>query len=257
MDKRLADRFQSDTLAVGSWVSIGHPTVAELAAMAQPDFILIDLEHTPISYETAQSMVRAIQSLDSRSEPVIRARSNDRSWIQRALDLGVSSLMVPMINSAAEAEAAVAASRYPPDGNRGVAGSRAAGFGTTLRETVEKANDRITLIAQIETERAVDSVKEIAATPGVDALFVGPSDLTANLGIVGEVDRPEFHEAVVRIIEAGNASDVPIGTLAIGHDQIQSQLDLGFDFAITGKDTIHLLDGIEEAVSDARTHSSV
>ena len=248
MDSGLASVLNDDALAVGTWLSVGHPTVAELATLAGPDFLLIDLEHTPTTYETALEMVRATEAADPRVAPVIRPRANDRPLIQRALDLGIPGVMIPMIADKAEAKAAVSACQYPPIGTRGVAGTRPAEYGAAFGQYVQTADEAVTVILQIETEAAVENVDQIASVEGVDALFVGPSDLTANLGIFGEADHDTYRRAVERVRQAGEKHGLPVGTLAVGEWQVRDQLDLGFDFIIAGKDEIHLRKGIEDTV---------
>ena len=247
MSERLKRAFAARDPVVGGWVSIGHPAVAEATAMVEFDFALIDLEHTPTTLETVQHMVYAIEATSGPTEPVVRVPVNDPVPVKQVLDTGVSSVMVPFVETAAEARDAVAATRYPPEGVRGVAGSRAAGFGARFEEYVATANDRVCTIVQIETERAVENAADIASVEGVDALFVGPSDLSRSLGTFGDLDSEVFTAAVDHVLSAARGADVPVGTLAIGDEKIRGQANHGFDWMIVGKDATHVLNGSEAA----------
>ena len=247
MSERLKRAFAAREPVVGGWVSIGHPAVAEATAMVGFDFALIDLEHTSTTLETVQHMVYAIEATDGPTEPVVRVPVNDPVPVKQVLDTGVSSVMVPFVETADEARDAVAATRYPPDGVRGVAGSRAAGFGARFEEYVAAANDRTCTVVQIETERAVENAADIAAVEGVDALFVGPSDLSRSLGTFGDLDSEVFTAAVDHVLSAARDADVPVGTLAIGDENVRRQASHGFDWMIVGKDATHILNGSEAA----------
>lgn len=247
MSDRLKRAFAAGDPVVGGWVSIGHAAVAEATAMVGFDFALLDIEHTPTTLETIQHMVYAIEATDGPTEPLVRVPANDPVPVKQVLDTGVSSVMVPFVETAEEARDAVAATRYPPEGIRGVAGSRAAGFGRRFEEYVSAANDRTCTVVQIETERAVENASDIASVEGVDALFVGPSDLSRSLGTFGDLDSEVFTAAVDHVLSAARDADVPVGTLAIGEENVRRQVDLGFDWMIVGKDATHVLNGSEAA----------
>jgi 2-keto-3-deoxy-L-rhamnonate aldolase RhmA len=249
MSERLKRAFAAREQVVGSWVSIGHAAVAEVNAMLGFDFALIDIEHTPTTMETVQHMVHAVEAADGDTEPLVRVPINDPVPIKQVLDTGVSAVMVPFVETEAEARDAVAAARYPPAGMRGIAGSRAAGYGLEFEEYVTSANDRVCTVLQIETERAVENAGAIATVDGVDALFVGPSDLSGALGAFGDLDSAVFRTAVDEVLAAAHDRGVPVGTLAIGADAIRRQVDLGFDFMIVGKDASHLATGARDAMA--------
>jgi 2-keto-3-deoxy-L-rhamnonate aldolase RhmA len=215
------------------------------------DFALVDMEHTPASFETVTETTRAVDAADGDTATIARAPWNDPVAIKRILDAGVQGVMVPMVESAEEAEAFVEATRYPPEGIRGVAGARAADYGLSLGEYVAEANERIVTIAQVETEAGLANVEEIAAVDGLDALFVGPADLSTALGIFGEYDHPEFDAAVETILETAHAEDVPVSTLAASGDQIEDWVDRGFDFLMAGIDASYVMAGAGRAKATA------
>lgn len=247
--KRLKERFSHVDPVVGNWLSIGHSSVAELTAMLAFDFAMMDLEHTPTSLETIQGMVHAVEAVDGPTEPMVRIPDNDPVFVKRVLDTGVSGVMVPMIDSAAEARELVAAAKYPPEGRRGIAGSRAAGYGLEFEEYVTDANDETLVIAQIETERGLANAEEIAAVDGVDAIFAGPADLSGSLGVFGEWESDRLAAAMERVADAAAAEGLLAGTLAVRPEDIDLRAEQGFECIIVGKDAAYIADGSREAMA--------
>ena len=243
----LKDKLAQRRPVVGGWLSIGHPSVAELMSLMEFDFILVDLEHTPISLDAVQQLVHAIEAADTKTQPVIRVPSNDPSWVQRILDTGVTNIMVPKVGTADEARRVVESSQYPPEGSRGIAGSRATGYGLNFEEYVSSINDDILIVAQIENETGIANASEIAATNGITALFVGPADLSGALDCFGRWDSPEYTGAVETIIDRARRHDVPTGTFSADPADVGTQIDHGFDFIIAGKDASHIVNGCREA----------
>lgn len=236
----LKDKFRTETDLVGAWLSIGHPTVAEVTATHDFDFVLIDTEHTPLSLETVENMSRGVDAADGDTKALVRVPSDDPVRIKRVLDIGVAGIMVPRIETADEARDIVQAVTYPPDGVRGVASGRAATYGNDFQQYVETADDSITTVVQIETQRGLDNAGAIAAVDGIDAIFVGPADLSANLGIFGEWENDRLDAAIDQVVSAGAAAEIPVGTLVVDPDDIETRVEQDFDFLIVGKDTSHL-----------------
>ena len=243
----LKERFARTDPVVGNWLSIGHPSVAELTAKLGFDFAMIDLEHTTTSLETVQGMVHAIEAVDGPTEPLVRIPDDDPVSVKRVLDTGVAGVMVPMIDSVAEAESLVDSATYPPEGTRGIAGSRAAGYGIEFEEYVANANDETTIVAQIETEAGLESVEEIAAVDGIDAIFAGPADLSGSLGVFGEWESDRLTDAMERIAAAAAAEGKLAGTLAVRHEDIELRANQGFEFIIAGQDTGYVASGSADA----------
>ncbi|WP_280537743.1 aldolase/citrate lyase family protein [Halopenitus sp. POP-27] len=236
----LKQRFQTETNLVGAWLSIGHPTVAEVTATRGFDFVLIDTEHTTINLETVENMSRGVDAAEGDTETLVRVPSDDPVRIKRVLDIGVAGIMVPRIETAEAARDVVNAVTYPPNGMRGVASGRAATYGDAFQEYVETADEKITTVVQIETPTGLENVGEIAAVEGIDAVFVGPADLSANLGIFGEWDSDRLDAAIEKVVTAGDEAGIPVGTLVVDPDDIEMRVEQGFDFLIVGKDTSHL-----------------
>lgn len=232
---------------VGNWISIGHPAVGEITAHLGFDFAVIDTEHTSMAVNVVEDVIRAIESVGGDTAPLVRVPSHDPARIKRILDAGAAGLMLPMVETAADAEDVVEAMRYPPEGVRGAAPARASSYGRTFDEYFETANDRLVTIVQIETKRGVDNVEKIAAVDGIDALQIGQGDLSASLGTFGEWDDNDFEDAIERVVEVADDADVPVGMLALDHDGIDRWLDVGIDFLIVGADMVYLQDGAEAA----------
>ncbi|PSP86396.1 aldolase [Halobacteriales archaeon QS_1_68_17] len=248
MSDNLKQQVRNREHPIGTWISIGHPSVAELTATLDFDFLLVDTEHTTMSLETVENMDRATDAAPGTTETVIRVPWNDPVRLKRVLDIGIGGVMVPMIESAAEARELVEAVRYPPDGRRGIAAGRAANYGLNFREYVRNANGSVLTIVQIETEPGLSNVEEIARVDGIDALFVGPADLSGSLGVFGQWEAEAFTDAIDRVIATGDAADTPVGTLAIQHDHVPRRIEQGFDFLIVGKDTTTLANGNQDAI---------
>lgn len=233
---------------IGTWISIGHPTVAEAVASVGLDFVLIDTEHTTMTLETVENMCRGVDAAQGDTQAIIRVPWNDAVTLKRVVDIGVAGVMVPMVETAEEAHRIVDAIRYPPEGTRGIAGSRATNYGLDFEEYVKNANGSITAIAQIETERALDNVAEIASVEGIDALFVGPSDLSGALGLFGERESDEYQRALERVVAESHEANTPVGTLTVDEESVQAHVDQGFDYLIVGKDTSQLISATRGAV---------
>lgn len=203
---RLKARLNAGETLFGVFLGIPAPSMAEIAGWAGFDFVFADTEHGPGHSESAVGMVRAAEA--GGTEALVRVTSSERTQILRALDAGASGVLVPQVNSKEEAERAGAAAHYPPDGVRGIAFSiRAARYG--LRKPAEylaAAKEETLVCVQVESGQAVERVAEIASVPLIDVLFVGPTDLSMNLGHPGDPTHPEVEEAIDRIFEAALAS---------------------------------------------------
>jgi 2-keto-3-deoxy-L-rhamnonate aldolase RhmA len=236
------------TDAVGTWTSLSDPAVAEIAAGGGFDFV-VDTEHAPLGLETVADCLRAIDAAAGRS--VVRVPWNDPVHIKRLLDLGPDGLLVPMVDTASAAREAVAATRYPPEGERGVAAPRAFGYGRDFEAYVEADHRDLAVVVQVETETAVENAADIASVDGVDAVFVRPADLSASLGVFAEWTHEAFANAVERVLAAGDAAGIPVGTLGTSPAEIRALGSLGFDYVVAGVDFAHLVAGQRRALAAA------
>jgi 2-dehydro-3-deoxyglucarate aldolase/4-hydroxy-2-oxoheptanedioate aldolase len=240
---------------LGTWLSLPSPGAAELLAGEGFDFVVVDTEHTPSTTETVESILRAIDAAPGDTEGLVRLAWNDHVQVKRVLDTGPTGVMAPRIDGADAARDLVRAVRYPPQGaetdadgyrgRRGVGGGRAADYGRRLGDRVANANDDLAALAQIESPEGVDSAAEIAAVPGIDALFVGPADLSANLGAFRDYGTPDFEAAIAETLAAGDDAGIPVGTLALDAEGVDRWLDAGFDFVVAGTAAGFLSSGAE------------
>jgi len=212
-------KLRERKLSLGSWISIGNPSTAEIMARAGFEWLVVDLEHTAIGIDVACEMIRIIDLCGVT--PLVRLTSNDANLIKRVMDAGAHGIMVPMVCSADEAARAVAATRYAPKGTRGVGLSRAQGYGASFAEYLVWQSDGPVVIVQIEHIAAVDQIADIIAVPGVDGLIIGPYDLSCSMGIPGQFENPDFLSAMDRI--RGIASNHPF---AVGTHIVEPDLQL-------------------------------
>jgi len=236
MSGHLKRALENGDSPAGNWISIGHPSLSEVSTELGFDFVLVDTEHTTMGLETVENHVRAVDAADGSAEAVVRVPSNDEVRIKRVLDTGAAGVMVPMVESADEAERIAEAVRYPPDGIRGIAGGRASRYGLEFQDYVRSANDSVVTIAQVETRAGIQNVGEIARVDGVDALFVGPADMSASLDVFAEWEAKALDDAIERVVAAGAETDTPVGTLTVDQSDIDERVRQGFDFLIVGKD---------------------
>jgi 4-hydroxy-2-oxoheptanedioate aldolase len=206
-----------------------------MAGCAGFDFVVIDLEHGSGTEADVLHQLQALEHTGTKS--IIRVEGHARQRSHRVLDLGAHGIMFPRVNSAAEAEACVAALRYPPHGVRGVASmNRAAGFGVTFRDYVDTHKEKLLGVVQVETVEAVEKVEEIAAVDGADVLFIGPLDLSTSLGILGQFDHPDFVAALQRTAQAASNHGKVTGVLMPNADFYERFHELGYRFLACGSD---------------------
>ena len=219
---------------VGCWVSLASPITAEILGLAGFDWLLLDGEHAPNDVGTFVPQLMALKG--SASAPVVRPPSNDTVAVKRLLDAGFHNFLVPMVDTAEEARRAVAATRYPPAGVRGVSVSMRGNRYGTVADYQRVVNDEIVVAVQIESPTAVANVDAICAEPGVDAVFVGPSDLAAGYGHLGDPAHPVVQDAVRTVIDRARAAGVSVGILAPAEVDARRYLAMGVTMIAVGSD---------------------
>lgn len=233
----------SGAVQIGLWSTLGSNVVAEVVADSGFDWILIDTEHSPNELPDVLMQMQAMAT--GTASPIVRPAWNDPVLIKRLLDIGAQSLLIPFVQNAEEAVAAVAATRYPPEGIRGVTGiGRGARYGR-VKDYLHKASDEIAVIVQIETGQALQQIEAIAAVPGVDAVFIGPSDLSASLGHIGNPSHEVVQAALKRAVDTLNAMQKPAGILAFNPDDARRYMAWGYRFVAVGADLTILLKGAD------------
>ncbi len=228
--------------AFGCWLELFSPLAAEIVAQAGYDCVMIDLEHGPGSLMDALALLHAVQG--AGAAPLLRVPANDPVELKRALDIGLAGVMIPSVDSRAEAEAAVGACRYPPRGIRGMAAPivRAAGYGADWKAYVQRADEALLVICQIESRAAVEAVDEIAAVEGVDMLFVGPFDLSASVGHLGQPDHPEVRELIAAIERAAVNAGKLLGGIPTPERGVEELLAAGYHLLLPDADSLLLRD---------------
>jgi 4-hydroxy-2-oxoheptanedioate aldolase len=229
----------ADRALIGMWACSGSALVTEVAAGSGLDWLLIDMEHSANTLESTLLQLQVVAAYPIT--PVVRVPSNDTVAIKQVLDLGAQNLIVPMVSSADEARAAVAATRYPPEGVRGVGSALARSARWNRVDGYLQDSARHTsLTVQIETAAGVEAASEIAAVDGVDAVFVGPSDLSASMGLLGQQTHPEVVAAVERVFVAVRAAEKAVGVNAFDPSAADAYVAAGADFVAVGADVAML-----------------
>lgn len=238
--------------AIGTFMALGSPLGAEQLAHLGFDWLVIDQEHGAIDATLTQSLLQAMSATET--VPLIRVPWNSGDWIKRALDAGAYGVIVPMVNTREEAEAAVRATRYPPEGARSIGGSRTRLYGGP--DYVEKANEEILLIVQIEHQDAVRNAREILSVPGIDAYFIGPGDLCSSMGLPNtwEPDFPEFWAAIDEVAKVAKELGIP-GGIHSSPARAASMIDRGYRFVAIGFDVSYLAGAAGAAIKAVRERS--
>ncbi len=245
------NQFRQDLLAgkplIGCWLSLASAITTEVVGGAGFDWLLLDAEHAPNDVLTLIPQLMALK--DSASAPVVRPPWNDTVVIKRLLDAGFFNFLIPFVESAEQARVAVAATRYPPQGVRGVSVSQRGNRYGANAEYFSTVNGQIALMVQIESRAGVAAAAEIAAVDGVDGLFIGPSDLAAGLGHFGQSNHPEVQTAIASVLDAARAAGKPTGILAPVEADARRYLAQGLNFVAVGSD-LGLLRTQSQALAD-------
>ena len=230
--------FKRDLLAgkrlIGCWSSLANAITTEVLGVAGFDWILLDGEHSPNDVSTFIPQLMALK--DSPSAPVVRPASNNEVEMKRLLDAGFYNFLVPFVESADEALRAVRATRYPPQGVRGVSVSQRSNRYGTVPDYFKSINDHICVMVQIESRAGVAAARHIAAVDGVDCIFVGPSDLAANLGHLGNAGHPDVQQVIASVFADAKACGKPIGILAPVEADARRYIEMGATFVAVGSD---------------------
>lgn len=235
MIKSIRERALKRELCAGTFINLGSSLTTEMAGQAGFDWVLIDIEHGSGDHESLVTQLQAVAS--TPAVPIVRIANNDPPRFKRVLDVGASGVMVPYVSSAEEARQAVSSMRYPPRGIRGVAKlNRGSAFGSDFEDYFERSHELLLTVVQIETQQALDEIDEIAAIDGVDVLFIGPLDLSVNLGIPQQFDNPTFLAAREKVSKAAEKAGKAAGILLLNAGQLEDTVNAGFTFVALGSD---------------------
>ncbi|MCS7385235.1 MAG: HpcH/HpaI aldolase/citrate lyase family protein [archaeon GB-1867-005] len=233
MHNKLKRMLKKGLNAIGLWVTIDSPDVAELLSNVGFDWLVIDMEHSHLTISDVQNLVQVID--ENNTTPIVRTAWNDPVLIKMVLDVGVHGVLVPWVNSREEAELAVKSVRYPPQGIRGYGPRRAAMYGLKLKEYLKTADQEVMVIPQIETAKAVDNLEEILSVEGIDAIFIGPYDLAASLGYLGNPSHPVVQEKIKLILDKSRTAGVPAGIFT-SPEEAKRYIEMGFQLIAAGSD---------------------
>ena len=236
LTNNLKSRLRSRDLIFGSWVSFAHPSITEIFASHNFDFLAIDMEHGTINLEQAQRIIAASQYYKVACLPRPVSHSND--WIKPLLESGADGLIAPMVNSSEELHDLLNDVKYPPLGKRSFGINRAQGYGKDFDDYVSNWNRTSIFIAQIESKSAVDSIEKIVSNPDLDGIMIGPYDLSGSLGVPGQKFHPLVKEAESKVIKACKERGISCGTQLsdFNKDSVQAALDMGYTFIIASSD---------------------
>jgi 2-keto-3-deoxy-L-rhamnonate aldolase RhmA len=242
--RKIKEKICNGEPSIGSWMSMAHPSIAEILAMAGFDWVVIETEHTAID---VSEVLRLIIAIEQRSAvPLVRLAWNDPIQAKAVLDSGAAGVLVPMVNTKADAKLTVQMTKYPPLGSRGVGLARAQGYGEYFDEYVKNANDDTLLIVQIEHKDAVANIEEILSVPGIDGTFIGPYDLSLSLGIPGQIGHPEVLAAKRKVLDATLAHGLIAGVHFVqpntAAEDCRRAVAEGYRFIALGTDILFLGD---------------
>lgn len=253
MPKSLRSRILEKEITLGSWISFGYQYSAEIMAQAGFDWMVIDLEHGAIDMGEARSLIQIIDL--AGCTPLARVASNDPTRIKQALDAGAEGVIVPMVNTAEEAKAAVQAAYYPPKGTRGVGLARAQNYGLGFEHYRARAATDTIVIVQIEHIEAVRNLESILAVDGVDGFMVGPYDLSGSVGYPGAFDHPKVRDAMDEVGRVAKAASKPAGYHIVlpDTDLVKQKIDEGFTLIAYGDDMVFFRQKVAAEYASLRT----
>lgn len=245
MRNELKRRLKRGEQTYGCWMTIESPMCSEMMSTLGFDWFVFDTEHSPLDIYQTQTLMQAMRG--DATTPIIRVWWNDLVAIKRALDVGAYGVLVPWVNTKEEAELAVKATRYAPDGLRGCGPRRAAMFDPDYLKT---ADEELLVICQIETKKAVENIEDIVSVEGLDVPYIGPADLSASYGHLGNMSHPEVQKAIDKVYEATRAAGKAAGVHMGSGKTIKDRMEEGWDFITIGNDISLLRRGVRELMAE-------
>ena len=237
MPQRFKSRLTNGEKLIGTMITLPCASTAEILADVGFDWLFVDGEHGPLG--TAE-ILSILQAVGDRIACIVRVPSDTEARIKQTLDMGATGIIVPQVNSAAQAENVVRYARYAPEGARGVGLGRASGYGMQFGDYMPAANDQTVVIVQAEHIESVDNIDSILKVPGIDAIQLGPYDLSASMGKMGQIDDAEVKQSIERVIVACQAANIPIGYFGVNPAAVQPYADRGCSLITVGVDTLFL-----------------
>ena len=246
MNHQFRARLHAGELLVGTVVTLCAPEIPELLPERGFDWLFIDTEHSPFDSREAQAL---LQAAGAGCPCLVRVPAGEEVWIKKALDIGAAGVIVPQVNSPEQAERIVRLCKYPPQGVRGVGIARAHRYGNRFQDYVEAANQQMTVVIQVESVDAIRNVDAIVSVPDIDAVLVGPYDLSASLGRVGQVGDPAVKEAITQVSESCRAAGVRLGAFGVDAEAVIPLIEQEFTLIAVGVDTLFLIKAAKDTLS--------
>jgi 2-keto-3-deoxy-L-rhamnonate aldolase RhmA len=242
----LKRKLASGKVCIGATITMNSPTVAEILSHVGLDWLWLETEHSALSDENTLTMLQAANGSDTSI--MLRVPWNDKTMIKRALDNGPDGIIVPLVNTKEEAEAAVRAMKYPPWGERGAGLSRAQCYGMHMGEYMQTANDEVMTVLMIEHIKAVENIESILSVKGVDTVMIGALDLSGSMGILGQTSDPKVEAAVQKVLSACKKIKMPCGIITVAPEQANERIKQGFLNLIIGIDVLYLHGAVAQAI---------
>jgi 2-dehydro-3-deoxyglucarate aldolase len=249
MTNEFRSRLKRGDKLLGTMVTLASGASAEVLASLGFDWLFVDGEHGPLE---ARELTEILQAVGDKTACIVRVPAAAEVPIKRALDLGAHGIIVPQVNTAEQAADVVRWARYAPEGSRGVGLARAHGYGLKFREYLSAANREIAVVVQAEQVRAVDNIDAIVRVPGVDAVLLGPYDLSASLGKLGKIDDPAVVAAIDRVTEACKTAGMPLGYFGVTAAAVRPYVARGYTLLVAGVDTLYLASGASALLAELR-----
>lgn len=249
MPKNIRKRLKNGELVLGTILSLNSPDVAEILSDVGFDWIFIDAEHSTLDPDNLKALFQAV----GESTPcVVRIPLLDEIAVKKILDAGAAGLLVPQVRDAGQVEQLVTWGRYYPEGSRGLGFGRAQGYGLKVGEYLETANENILLSVQAERTEAVNNIESIVQVDGLDAVLIGPYDLSASMGLPGQIEHPDVQAAIKHVAKVCKKAKMPIGIFGMTAEAVQPYIEQGFTYVVVGVDTVMLGNAASELLKQLR-----
>jgi 2-dehydro-3-deoxyglucarate aldolase len=247
----IKQKLDAKQVSLGTWMTLAHPSIAEILAMAGYDWVVVDTEHSAVDVSQVLQMLIAVEGRGAI--PLVRLAGVDAVQAKAVLDSGAAGIIIPMVNTKADAEAAVSMTKFPPMGKRGVGLARAQGYGMNFDDYIKRNNEDSLVIVQIEHIDAVNNIDEILSVPGIDGTFIGPYDLSLSLGVAGQLSHPLVQAAKEKVLKAslnkGLAAGLHIVQPATAAEEYKAAVKAGYTFIAVGADNLFIRDGAKNLYS--------
>jgi 2-keto-3-deoxy-L-rhamnonate aldolase RhmA len=249
MNSKFRAGLKNGDVLIGTLITIPATEVADIMIEAGFDWLFVDTEHAPFN---AKDALKILQTAGDRCPCVVRIPANEEVWIKKALDIGADGIIAPQVNSAPEAEQIVRLCKYPPQGARSVGIGRAHKYGLGFKEYVAKANDEVAVILQAENTNALNNISEIVEVPGIDAIFIGPYDLSASMGKMGKVNDPDVRKAIATIADCCLNAGLRVGIFVDTAETASAFIQQGFSLIAISTDGLYMALGAKEMLNSLK-----